>query len=268
MRSGEFSVMGGYYPDDAVAVAQAQTLSPGQGVQPRTVKRLAISHGYTLQLPDTDVEAVQQRHLSECAKLGCTVVSTTLDRSTGRITARSEVRIAPDAFAAFADILAAPPARIVTHSESVEDKAAPMLDVEKRLEVKTALRDRLAAMLREPATKTPADLATIEKELAQVQGDIEAIVAQRDYLLTITQTVRVNISYVGLAAQAGGIDLSPISQAGSGIVTTIVRSVAALISFVAAIVPWLPLIALLAWAARRGLRRWRARTTWAQTQAE
>jgi hypothetical protein len=40
--------------------------------------------------------------------------------------------------------------------------------------VKTALRDRLAAGLREPGTKSLADLANIEKELAQVQGDIEA----------------------------------------------------------------------------------------------
>src|SRR5215467_8344397 len=178
-----------------------------------------------------------------------------LDRSAaGRITARSEVRIAPHAFVAFADVLAAPPARIVTHSETADDKTAPMLDVEKRLEVKSALRDRLAAMLREPGTKSPADLATIEKELAQVQGDIEALAAQRDYLRTVTETVRVNISYVGRAAQAAGVDLSPIFGAGRGIVETLVQSVAALISFLAAVVPWLPLVALLAWAGRRAIR--------------
>jgi len=242
-------------------LAQAEDLNLGQGTQPRPLRRLAITHGFTLQLPGADVEGVQQRHLSQCAKLGCTVVSTLLDRSIeGRITARSQVRIAPDAFAAFADALAAPPAKIVTHSESADDKTAPMLDVEKRLEVKSALRDRLAAMLREPGTKSAADLATIEKELAQVQGDIEGIVAQRDYLRTITETVRVNISYEGFAAQVAGVDLSPISRAGNNIGGTLVQSVAALISFLASVVPWLPFVALFAWAARRGLRRWRART--------
>jgi hypothetical protein len=216
---------------------------------------------YTLQVPNTDVEDIQQRHLSACSKLGCTVVSTVFDRAfAGRITARSEMRFAPDAFAAFTDILAAAPVRIVTHTVTTEDKTAPVLDVEKRLEVKTALRDRLSAMLREPGPKSPADLTTIEKELAEVQGDIEGIVAQRDYLRTITETVRVNVSYVGLAAQAGGIDLSPISRAGSSIGATLVGSVAVLISFLAAIVPWLPIFALLAWAARRAIRRWRART--------
>lgn len=264
---GMFTMFGGGYPDFDTQtrgsfVAQAETLDPGQGTQPRPLRRLAITHGFILQLPSTDVEAVQQRHLSECSRLGCTIVSTLLDRSIeGRITARSQVRLAPEAFAAFADILATPPARIVTHSESAEDKTAPMLDVEKRLEVKSALRDRLAAMLREPGTRSAADLATIEKELAQVQGDIEGIVAQRDYLRTITETVLVNVSYLGLAAQAGGLDLSPISRAGNNIGATLVQSVAALISFLASAVPWLPLIALLGWAARRGLRRWRARTT-------
>jgi len=256
---GEFYLPGEIHGNQ---LAQAQTLNPGQGAQQGPVKRLAISHGYTLHLLDTDVEAIQQRHLSECGKLGCTVVSTMLDRSAaGRITARSEVRIAPDAFPAFTDVLAAPPARIVTHSETADDKTAPMLDVEKRLEVKSALRDRLAAMLREPGTKNPADLATIEKELAQVQGDIEALVAQRDYLRTITETVRVNIAYVGRAAQAAGIDLSPIFRAARGIVEILVQSVAALIFFLAAVVPWLPLMALLAWAGRRAIRRWRSRAT-------
>jgi hypothetical protein len=171
------------------------------------------------------------------------------------------VRIAPDAFAAFADILTAPPARTVTHSTASEDKTIPLLDTEKRLEVKTALRDRLAAMLKEPGAKSLPDIFAVEKELAQVQGDIESIVAQRDYLRTVTETVRVNVAYVGLTAQAAGLDLSPISRAGSRFGETLVESVAALISFVAAIVPWLPLFALLWWAVRRALRRWRARTT-------
>jgi hypothetical protein len=238
------------------------TVNPRQAkdTQAGFVKRLAITHGYTLQVPNADIEDIQQRHLSACSKLGCTVVNTVFDRAfAGRITARSEVRIAPDAFAAFVDILAAAPGQIVTHTITTEDKTVPMLDVEKRLEVKTALRDRLSAMLREPGPRSSADLATIEKELAEVQGDIEGIVAQRDYLRTITETVRVNISYIGLAAQAGGVDLSPISRAGSSIGATLVESIAVLISFLAAIVPWLPLLALLAWAARRALRRWRAR---------
>lgn len=241
-------------------VAQAPSPNPDQSNPQIARRRLAITHAFNLHLSSADVESVQQKHLAECGRLGCTVVSTRIDRSNeGRITARSSIRIAPDAFAAFAAILAAPPAKIVTHSETTDDRTIAVLDVEKRLEVKSALRDRLAAMLREPGTKSAGDLATIEKELAQVQGDIEAIAAQRDYLRTLTETVRVDIDYVGLAAQAGGFDLSPITGAIDGIGETLVRSVAALISFLAATIPWIPLLALVAWATRRGIRRWKAR---------
>jgi hypothetical protein len=207
-------------------------------------------------MPDADVEAVHQRHLSECIKLGCNVMNTMLDRSHGRrISARSEVRIAPDKFPAFAEVLAAPPARIVIHVESADDKTAPMLDIEKRLEAKTALRDRLTAMLRDPIAKTLADLITVEKELAQVQGDIETITAQRDYLRTLTETVHVVITYDGLAARVAGLDFSPITEAGTDVGSTFVRSVAALISFLAAFLPWLLLGALVAWGIVRALRR-------------
>ena len=153
----------------------------------------------------------------------------------------------------------APPVEVLSQAQTSEDKTLPIMDVEKRLEVKSALRDRLSAMLRDSGQKSAADLAVIEKELAGVQGDIEAATAQREYLRTITETIKVDIAYQGLAAQVGGINLSPIDYALKGVGRTMVGSVAALISFVAAIVPWIPLIALLAWGVRRGLRHWRLR---------
>jgi hypothetical protein len=240
----EFQASAGSDPADAAAPA----------------KRQAVSHSFVLRVPSVELEALQRRHLTECARLGCTVLTTNLDRSLDwRITAKISVRISPEAFAAFAEFIAAPPAVVVGHTETVEDKTIPFLDVEKRLELKSALRARLVAMLQDPASKSATDLAAIEKELAQVQGDIEAAIAQRDYLRTITETARVDISYVGLAAQAAGIDLSPIRHAVTGVGQTVVASVATLISFIAALVPWLPLLGLLGWGAPRVWRRWKAR---------
>jgi hypothetical protein len=251
----EFSISGGYQADGA-------GLAGGSARAAQTIadKRLAITHSFTLRLAATEVEPVQQKHLAECARLGCTVLSTNLDRSVeSRINARISVRIAPGSYEAFVAIISASPSEVISHSESAEDKTAAIIDVDKRLEVKTALRDRLTAMLKDPAAKSAADLATIEKELAQVQGDIEAIVAQRDYLRTLTDTVRVDITYRGVPAQAGGFDLSPIKFAVDGIGRTVIGSVGNLISFLAAATPWLPLIALLVWGGRRSVRRWRQR---------
>jgi hypothetical protein len=161
-----------------------------------------------------------------------------------------------------AAIITARPAEVTTQSERADDRTIAVLDVDKRLEVKMALRDRLTAMLNDPATKSVADLIAIEKELVQAQGDIEAATTQRNYLRTITDTVQVDITYDGRQTVVAGYDFSPIKRAFDSIGGTFATSVASLITFVAATVPWLPVIALLVWGARRVLRRWRtARST-------
>jgi hypothetical protein len=234
--------------------------------QSSTNRQLAITHRFTLQVPSAEAEAIQQKHLDQCAKLNCTVLSNSIDRSNeGRISARASVRISPEAYPAFAVLLAAPPAKITMHAQSAEDLATPIFDAEKRLAVKIALRDRLTAMLNDASVKTAADLITIEKELSQAQSEIEIITAQRDQLRTRTDTVRVEIFYSGVAARVGGVDLSPIHQSIKGIGQTLVSSVAWLISFLVAVVPWLPVIALIGWAARRGIRRWKGRKVQAQS---
>ena len=259
------SVSGGLllYSETAGGVSDAHVLAqlatPPRPQQTGTTQRIAVTRGFTLRLPSNEVAAVQERHLAECAKLGCTVLETRLDRlSEGRISARAFVRVAPDRYPAFAAVVTAPPAEVTTQSERAEDWTVAILDVDKRLEVKTALRDRLTAMLRDPGTKSAADLAAIEKELAQAQGDIEATIAQRDYLRTITETVRVEIIYDGRPVVVAGYDFSPIKRAADGIGQTLITSVASLIVALAAVVPWLPVIVFVVWGILWSFRRWRA----------
>jgi hypothetical protein len=200
--------------------------------------------------------------MAECKKLGCEILNTSIERSNeGRISARASIRIKPESFDAFEAILAAPPAEITSRSRLVEDLNIPIHDLERRLEMKAVLRDRLTAMLRDQTPKTAADLITIEKELAQIQSDIESITAQRDGLRIRTDTVRIEINYVGAASLIGGADLTPVYQAVATISQTAVNSLSFLISSLAAIAPWLPVIALIWWLGRRGMRRWKSRKT-------
>jgi hypothetical protein len=83
--------------------------------------------------------------------------------------------------------------------------------------------------------------------------------AQRDNLRTRTDTVRIDISYLGVASEVGGIDLTPIHQSIKATGQTVVASTAWLISFLATALPWIPIVALIGWLARRGVRRWTAR---------
>jgi hypothetical protein len=238
-------------PDHLAAQATAASQSDG--------KHVAVSHRFSLRLPGGEIREVHQKHLAECRRLGCQVLSTSLDQSTkGRAQARSSVRISPKAFPDFERAISAPPAEVAVRTETAEDKSLPILDVEKRLEVKSALRDRLTAMVKEPGQKSAADIASIERQIADLQGEIEAAIAQRDYLRTITETVRVDIDYSSVSARAGGVNFSPIADALTGALDTFIQSTASVIVFAIAAAPWIPLAILALWAIRRVRRRSRA----------
>ena len=173
-------------------------------------RRIAFSESFVVELPAGAVEATQQKTLQTCIAAGCSVMNTRLDRLPdgsvqGSIrcgSRRTSTRRSPMRWCA-------PPARLVSHAETAEDKTIPLLDIEKRLNAQIALRDRLAEMLKQAGTSV-GDLVAVEKQLADVQGTIESETAQRDYLRTITDTVQVDVSYNGLVQQAGRVDLSPV----------------------------------------------------------
>jgi Domain of unknown function (DUF4349) len=243
-------------PYAAAPIAPAAMRSMAVGQAPDAAnRRVAYTESFVVELPGDSVEATQQETLKKCLAAGCTVLNTRLDRlRNGVVEGSISVRIAPDRYQAFADTIVAPPARLVSHAETAEDKTIPLLDIEKRLDAQTALRDRLQKMLQQAGTSV-GDLVAVEKQLAEVQGTIESETAQRDYLRTITDTVKVDVSYNGLIQQAGPVDISPIRVALDAFVQTVIESFGEMIGLIAYALPWLPVAALAAWLLRRLLRR-------------
>nr|WP_294529405.1 DUF4349 domain-containing protein [uncultured Rhodopila sp.] len=218
-------------------------------------RRIAFSESFVVELPGSAVEATQQKTLESCLAAGCSVLNTRLDRlRDGSVEGSISVRIAPDRYQALAEAITAPPARLVSHVETAEDKTIPLLDIEKRLGAQIALRDRLAELLKQAGTSV-GDLVAVERQLADVQGGIESETAQRDYLRTITDTVKVDVSYNGLVQQAGPVDLSPMRVAFDRFAQTVIESFGDLIGWVAYALPWLPLAALGGWGAFWVIRR-------------
>lgn len=239
-------------PGPLMATNRAMSMAAASGA---TDRRIAFSHSFVVELPSAAVETTQQKNLIDCLAAGCTVLATHIDRMrNGLIQGSMSVRIAPDRYAAFATAITAPPATLISHTETAEDKTVPFLDIEKRLEAQTGLRDRLSAMLKQAGTNV-SDLVAVEKQLADVQGAIESQTAQRDYLRTIIDTVKVDVAYNGLIQQAGPFDLSPVREALDNFVHTVVESLGEMIAWIAYALPWLPLVVLIGWMTRRLLRR-------------
>lgn len=219
----------------------------------------AITHRFVLVVPNAEIEAVQEKNSAECVKLGCTILSRSINRSDrGPVSASMSIRIKPDAYDAFAAALATPPARIRNHSQTADDLAAPVLDAEKRMAAKTALRERLTALLNDQSKKTAADLISIEKELSQVQTEIENLTAQVENLRKRTDMVSVDITYAGTNAGYGGLDFVPVHEAVVDFGQTVIRSLSWLIYCLAIVGPWLPVVVVVWWAIRRSVRRRRS----------
>lgn len=221
--------------------------------------QLMVIQDFTLAVPASEIEALQQRHRETCIKLGCQITHLSINHPTqGAITASTQLHIAPKSYDEFAAALTQAPAKVTRHVQVAREPNAPAVDVEKRLAAKTRLRERLQSLLNDQNMKSAADLITIEKELSQVQGDIETLTSQLDQLHRQTDLIRVDISYVGTMTRFG-LDTTPLYQATLAIGATLVLSVAALIYTLAAVAPWLPIIVVVWWFIRRRFRRRRMR---------
>jgi Domain of unknown function (DUF4349) len=220
-----------------------------------TDRRIAYTQSFALELPGDAVQAAVDKAAELCLAAGCTVQHTRVDRlPDGSVQGSLSARIAPEKYQQFASSVTGPPVRVISRAESADDQTVAVLDIERRLAAQIALRDRLTQLLGQ-ANGSVGDLVAIEKQLAEVQGEIESQTAQRDFLHTITDTVRVEISYNGLIQQAGPFDLSPVRAAIDDFVRTMVASAGDVITSVAAAVPWAPLVLVGLWLLRLVIRR-------------
>ena len=167
------------------------------------------------------------------------------------------IPIAPEAYQAFAATHRSAAGRSRHPCRVGGQPTVPMLDIEAAgSEIGAA--DRLTAMLRDPGAKHRRPHCPRERTGASPGrhriGRGRARPSQDDH-----RNSAPSIAYSGRQAVVAGIDLSPVKQAVAAAGPTSVSSLATLISFLAAIVPWLPLIALLVRGARVSLRRWKRR---------
>lgn len=230
----------------------AKTVGSGNPGQ----QRLALSHHFDIGLPKDAVERVHRKQADLCLKSDCSVLSSSVNRHDNGMTSASlSVRIAPAALDPFINSLSESPSHILSHSETADDKTVATLDIEARLNAKKALLGHLQDMQEKASAKGAlSDLLAIEKELSQAQADIEAATSEYNYLHTLTETVKVDISYQSDYVREPEDKFRPIINAFYGIKEKLINSVAFLIIFTASIVPWLPFIALVIWGLRRLFR--------------
>lgn len=263
------------YSDDAMAVELVKPNtagSPGPTSTAVAAPSIAYFYRYTLELPADRTAGLMARHEHACVAAGpavCQIISSESNRY-GRdsLNASLDIRATPAWIARFRNGLAgqaeAAGGRIAASGTESEDLTRQLVDIEAQLRAKTTLRDRLQQLL---ATRsgTLEELLKVERELAQVQGEIDATRSGLAVMRTRVATSRLNLSYQSEGRLAPDSAFQPVANALNGALGAFMMTVGALITIAAVLLPIVLVLGPLVWWL---LRRRRAAKAARAKQAE
>ena len=256
--SDEITVSGARVTREAFAEAPQQ--SGGESVPSPAL--LAYRYDMGLELPADVLAQTQSAHSEACMAAGpqrCQVISASVNNPDGpRPSAFLSLRAAPDWLAQFrADLeneTEAAGGSVLSSSTQVEDLTARIVDSEARLAAQTTLRDRLLTLL-ETRDGDLSDLLAVERQLAQVQADLDARASVLAALRQRVDTSLLDIRYQAERQIVEPTDFNPIGQALREVGDVFARSVASIIVFAAGVLPWLVIILPLVWLIFRTIAR-------------
>jgi hypothetical protein len=258
-------------PSGAVQPSTTPVGAPPQGVTPL----LAYSYTYGLEAPPAGVRALLRRHEQACQAAGpttCQVIGATSEqRGENDITARLEFRATPAYTTRFRGGLerdaAGARGEVTASKVETEDLTRSIIDTEARLRAGRLLRTRLEALI----ASRPGNLEQlleIERELARVQGELDAAESTLAVMRARVSMSTVTVDYASRGAVVDPGDGRPLKDAGDRFARNLAASSAAILTFISLVLPWAAVIGLAAWALLALARRGKAGSARAKPKGE
>jgi hypothetical protein len=249
-----------------------ESASPGAPVSaPPTAPMIAYVYTDEIWAPAAQVKPLMQLHQKACVDAGpvaCQVVS--IQQSQGdQARAVLEVRATPAWIARLHQRLdgdaKAAGGRLTESEVSSEDLTRSIVDGEAYLRAQTTLRDRLQKLLAERPGKL-AELLEVERELARVQGQVDAAQSNLAVMRTRVTTSSLTLSYQSLqpTSRPSGA-WGPLVEALREIQSTLAVSLGVLVQIAAFALPWIVVIGLALWLLRKRLPRLRRKAAESET---
>jgi hypothetical protein len=231
-------------------------MAPPPPPPPGTVGRfIAVTHRFVVETSESELSKDWESVLKLCGRLDCEVLSSSITSKTASAPPKGEIslRIAPGNLDKLFNALNQL-ATIMEHTTESADKTAEVVDTDAKLKNKTEFRDRLRGML----AKSPGgvkEAIEVERELANVQAEIDSLATTQKSLQNQTQKIAVQIAFMPKPSITRTGALAPIANAWEESGYVVAQSLGSLITFVMAVIPWLVLIIPAIWIILKLLSR-------------
>jgi hypothetical protein len=254
-------------PTDAPAPpAQAQQQGPsGQPSQPTSpapVLYLAYTYAMGLEIPSQRLSGVMDMHIQACTAAGprqCQLIGSNKSGDPesymeGYVSIRGEPTWLRTFMGGIEAQVDQADGRIISQTTNTEDLTRAIVDTEARLRAQTALRDRLQQLLRTRPGRL-ADLLEVERELARVQGEIDAVQSNLAVMRTRVAMSELTINYRSAPRPVGSDTFRPLRDALANFLGIVVGGFAAIITIIAGLIPIAVVVVPIVWL----IMRWRRR---------
>jgi hypothetical protein len=232
------------------APAQMETRAAGAG------SYMAYEHSVALDVDDTRVVSTHDAIATACQRAvadGCLILESHV--TTGRdVYASIKLRARSEGIKkiiAGLDSLGT----IVRQSTIAEDLSKPIADAKKRLEMLTDYRSRLESLRARASTDVDA-LIKVNKELAQVQSELETETAAQSNLKLRIDTEILNIS---IASNLEKSFWHPIGSALKDFTSNLSDGISSAVTAMAYILPWSILLIACGWLSAKLWSGWKRR---------
>lgn len=254
-------------PAPSDANAGPQPGQPGsQPTGPSPVLFLAYTYAMGFEVPSQRVEPLMALHERACVEAGprvCQLIGSSRSGDPesamqGYVSLRAEPNWLRTFRAGMETQAEEAGGRIIQSTTGTEDLTRAIVDTEARLRALTSLRDRLQDLLRSRPGRL-ADLLEVERELARVQGEIDAIQSNLAVMRTRVAMSELTLNYQSAPRPLGSDTFRPLRDAFASFLGIIVGVFAAMVTIVAALIPLfivgIPLVWLiLRWRRKNGGR--------------
>ncbi len=233
--------------DSATAAAPASAAGTD-----RQRPTLAYQHSIQIDTAEDKIAALYEAAIATCRGASedfCTLLESHIN--TGRFASASlRFRAKPSGIAKLKAALGKQ-ADITDQSTKAEDLAGPIQDGEKKLAMLTTYRAQLEDLRNRPGAGIDA-LIKLNRELAEVQSELEAANGKQAFLVQRVETETLDVAIHSERSQSFW---RPISMAASDFGSNLSQGVSTAITGLAYLIPWALVLGLAAGVARKLWRR-------------